>query len=122
VTAGTPATLSRDAVEVSSNGDALVDFGTAQKDVYHVASARSLIAWDIGTDQSVTFDDPTAGDITQAWTRGGNVVAQMVTEFGQDVDGNETITQTESRGGINISTVTTFSADGSISVVRQEVE
>jgi hypothetical protein len=42
VTAGSPATLSRDTVETSTNGDALVDFGTAQKDVYHVASAALI--------------------------------------------------------------------------------
>lgn len=42
VTAGTPATLSRDIVETSSNGGNLVDFGTAQKDVYHIVTTQKI--------------------------------------------------------------------------------
>ncbi|MFW5874800.1 MAG: hypothetical protein ACOCUC_01055, partial [bacterium] len=42
VTDGSPPTLSRDEVEISSNGNSLVDFGTAEKDVYHVVSAKMV--------------------------------------------------------------------------------
>ncbi len=77
--------------------------------------------WEIGTTQSVTFDDPTDGDITQSWAVGAVEVASMLTEFGTAVGGEEQITQTLQRAGRTIETVTTFEADGSITITQAEV-
>ncbi len=77
--------------------------------------------WELGTTQTVTFDDPTADDITQTWTIGAATVATQVTEFGTAVGGEETITETFERAGTTIETLTTFETDGSITIVKAEV-
>jgi hypothetical protein len=79
--------------------------------------------WELNTTKTVAFDIPTATDITETWVdiTTTDTVATQVTEFGTNIDGEETITQTLVKDGVTTETVTTFETDGSITVVKQEV-
>ena len=79
-----------------------------------------VLDWELGTELGVTFDDPTAGDITESWMEGLTEVASRVTEFGTDVSGNDQITETFARSGVTVETTTVFNADGSITITKAE--
>ena len=90
-------------------------------------TGQGVLDWELGTELGVTFDDPTAGDITESWMEGlivdsmlAQEVASRVTEFGTDVSGNDQITETFARSGVTIVTTTVFNADGSITITKAE--
>lgn len=80
-----------------------------------------LLDWQLGTEQEVTFDTPQEGDITQEWKKNETVIASNVIEFGEDGEGNETITETMARAGRTTEKVTTVMPDGSIKINYHEV-
>jgi hypothetical protein len=77
--------------------------------------------WELDTELTVTFDDPTTGDITETWMDGATEVAERVTEFGTATGGEEQITETFTRNGVTTETVTVFETDGSITITKEEV-
>ena len=83
-------------------------------------TGQGVLDWELGTELGVTFDDPTADDITESWMEGLTEVASRVTEFGTDVSGNDQVTATFTRSGVTIETTTVFNADGSITITKAE--
>jgi hypothetical protein len=84
-------------------------------------TGQGILDWELDTELTVTFDDPTADDITETWMDGATEVATRVTEFGTAAGGEEQITETFTRNGVTTETVTVFETDGSITITKEEV-